>query len=131
MVGQYSTFADLKRHWPALSDDREAEATQKLEEASIEVSSLYPDTDERIATGAMRVETVRLVVNRMAKRALDTSDEDLAGVTSATAQAGAFAQTLNFSNPDATMYMSAADKRLMQTGRTSGTAWTIHPNPGR
>lgn len=132
MAGQvYSTLADLKRHWSALPSDKETDAEQKLEEASIEVRSLYRDTDERIATGALDADAVRLVVNRMVKRALDTSDEELAGVTSATAQTGPFSQTLNYSNPDASMYMTKADKRLLESGRTRGQAWTIHPNPGR
>ncbi len=131
MAGQYSTLADFRKHWPALPEDQFDAAEQKLIEASIEIAALYPDTDERLQSGSLSPDTVRLVVNRMVKRALDTSQEDLAGVTSATAQTGPFSQTLNFSNPDATMYISKADKRLLETGRNIRKAWTIHPNPGR
>lgn len=127
MAGQYSTLEALLRHWPALPSDREEEALQKIEEASIEIRTLYRDTDERIAAGELELETVQLVVNRMVKRALDSPDDSLAGATSATSQVGPFAQTLNFSNPDATMYISNADKRLLNAGRDRRQAWTITP----
>lgn len=130
MAGPYSTLQDFIKHWPALPDSQHTIATQKIDEASTEIDGLYPDVEQRLADGVLKLATVRLVVNRMVKRALDTSAEELAGVTSATAQAGPFAQTLNFSNPDATMYISAPDKRLLSAGRDVRRAFTIHPNPG-
>lgn len=131
MVVQYSTLEELQRHWPTLPSELQQEAVQKIEEASIEVATAYPDVNERISAGTLSAEAVRLVVNRMVKRALDTSGEDLTGVTSATAQMGPFSQTMNYSNPDGSMYMTKADKLILASGRSRGQAWTIHPNPGR
>lgn len=123
----YSTIQEFKAHWSALPAERNDEATQKLLEASIEVRAEYPDIDERLSAGTLRREVVRLVVNRMAKRAMDLPMEDYAGVQSATAQAGPLAQTLTFTNPDGNIYMSKKDHRLLRPAKQSSAPFTILP----
>lgn len=125
-MADYATLADLKAHWPALPASREAEAQQKLTEASIEVRALFPDIDGRMTAGALAWEVPRLVVCRMVKRAMDLPSESMAGVDSATHQTGPFTQTLNFTNPDGNIYLSKADRRLLTEVRTR-RAFTIHP----
>lgn len=123
----YSTIQEFKAHWSAMPEDRTGEATQKLLEASIEVRANYPDINERLSAGTLHREVVRLVVNRMVKRAMDTPMEDFAGVQSATAQAGPLAQTLNFVNPEGDIYLSKKDHRLLRPASESSAPFTIMP----
>lgn len=122
-----STIQDFKEHWLAMPEDRTAEATRKIEEASIEVRGNYPTVDERVAAGSLDEEVVRLVVNRMVKRAMDNPIEEHVGVQSATAQTGPFATTLNFANPDGNIYMSKADHRLLRGPQSAKQAFSIFP----
>lgn len=126
MAGDFATLADLKLHWSKLPTDREADAAQKLHEASVEIRGLYPRIDGRIASGDLDADVAKLVACRMVKRAIDGRGEDMVGVNSATAQTGPFTQTLQFTNPDGSVYLSRADKRLLAGGR-SARAFTIHP----
>lgn len=126
-LAPFSTLTELKEHWPAMNPDLDSEASSKLEEASVEVRALYPDLDTRIDAGALDAAVPRLVVNRMVKRALTPPLQEFTGVSSATAQTGPFAHTLNFTNPDANMYLTKADRRLLESGRPGRQAFTIHP----
>lgn len=128
MAVDYATVANLQEHWPGLPDSRLDEAGQKLHEASIEVRALYPDVDRRVVSGELDPDVPRLVVCRMVKRSMDSPlDEGMAGVGSTTAQTGPFSQTLSFTNPDGNIYLSKADRRLLESGRRKARAWTIHP----
>lgn len=132
MAGDYATLDDLKAHWPDLPADREAEAKQKLHEASVEVRALYPDVDARIAAGSLDPDVPKLVVCRMVKRAMTAPAVAgaEAGVGSVQQAAGPFSTSVSFSNPDGAIYLSAADKRLLRTARTQRKAWTIIPTGG-
>lgn len=127
-MADYATLADFIKHWPGLTPGREAEAEQKLHEASIEVRALYPDVDQRITDGQQDADIPRLVVTRMVKRSMDSPlDDGLAGVGSTTSTTGPFSQTLSFINPDGNIYLSKADRRLLDAGKPRAKAWTIHP----
>lgn len=132
MAGDYATLADLKKHWPALPADLEAEATQKLYEASVEIRGNYPDIDQRIliapADGGMDPGIPRLVATRMVKRSLDVADDaPPSGMESFTVGTGPFQFGGKLSNPDGNIYLTAADKRLLGKSRPRKQAWTIHP----
>lgn len=130
MAEPFSTIASFKLHWAALPEDRVAEATKKLREASIKVRTQFPDVDARIAAGTLDPEVPELVVNEMVKRAMDTPQgADLAGVAQATGQTGPFATTFQFTNPDGNLYLSRDDRRMLAAGRPgkSGKAFSIHP----
>ena len=128
----YATVDDLRAHWPALEAEREAEAAQKLHEASVEIRALYPDVDARILAGSLDEDVPRLVVCRMVKRAMTAPDLAGAegGVSTAQQSAGPFSTSLTFSNPDGAVFLSAADKRLLRTSRAGRKAWTIRPSGG-
>ncbi|WP_461169270.1 hypothetical protein [Arthrobacter sp. Z1-15] len=132
MAADYANLEDLKKHWSALPAEDEADATQKLHEASIEVRGNYPDLDSRITVpisdGGMDPDVPKLVVCRMVKRALDVSeDAPTAGMESFQFGAGPFALGGKIHNPDGNIYMSAADKRLLGRSRPRKQAFTIHP----
>jgi len=125
-MADYANLSDLKDHWPALRSDQEAEALQKLLEASIEVRTSFPGIDARLASGELNEEVPRLVVCRMIKRAMDTPNDAMAGVGSVTHQGGPFAQTLNFTNPDGNIYLSKSDRNLLSPVEQR-RAFMIHP----
>lgn len=132
MASDYATLADLKLHWPELPADKEVSATQKLHEASVEVRGNYPDLDQRIAVpiadGGLDLEIPKLVVNRMVKRALDvSSDAPTAGFESFQFGTGPYSMGGKVLNPDGSIYMSAADKRLLSKSRPRRQAFTVHP----
>lgn len=128
MAGDYADLADLKLHWSKLPAEDEADATQKLHEASVEVRGNYPDLDSRIGSGSLDAEIPKLVVCRMVKRALDVSeDAPTAGFESMQFGTGPFTMGGKVHNPDGNVYLSAADKRLLGKSRSKREAWTIHP----
>lgn len=132
MAADYATLADLKAHWSALPVEDEADATQKLHEASIEIRGNYPDIDARLSTsvedGGMDPDIPKLVATRMVKRAMDVSDEaPTAGFESVQFGTGPFSMGGKVHNPDGNVYLSAADKRLLAKSRRRKQAWTIQP----
>lgn len=132
MASDYATLADLKAHWAELPADKEADAAQKLHEASVEVRANYPDLDQRLALpiteGGLDPDIPKLVVNRMVKRALNVSeDAPTAGLESFQFGTGPFTMGGKVRNPDGDVYLTAADKRLLGKSRPRRQAWTIHP----
>lgn len=137
MAPPFATVFDLREHWAQLPLDEEESATQKLAEASIEVRGLYRNIDARINryivdssdTFGIDPDTVKLVVCRMVKRAMDVSEDDAlpAGLETFQFGAGPFNMSGKASNPDGNIYLSAGDKRLLSPSRSTRKAWTIHP----
>jgi hypothetical protein len=132
MASDNSTLADLKLHWPKLPAAQEADAEQKLHEASVEVRGNYPDLDQRltvaVADGGIDPDIPKLVVNRMVKRAMDVSDDaPTAGFESFQFGTGPFSMGGKLRNPDGDVYLTAADKRLLAKSKPRKQAWTIHP----
>ena len=78
MATPFATLEDLRLHWSELPAEREADAEQKLAEASIILRALYSGIDAKIASGQVDSDVVKLIVCRMVKRSL------LARPTSAT-----------------------------------------------
>lgn len=116
----YATVDDLREHWSELPAEKEADAIQKLKEASIEVRALFPDVDGRILAGTLDAEVPQLVVCRMVKRALDVADDadvPTTGMDSVQFGAGPFTFGGKVHNPDGNVYLSAADKRLLRVVR--------------
>lgn len=128
MAADYATLEDLRAHWSALLADDESEAQQKLHEASVEVRGLYSDLDGRIASGTLDPDLPRLVVCRMVKRTLEPKDDNAppAGVETFQFGTGPFTMGGKMANPDGSLYLTAADKRLLARSK-SRSAWTIHP----
>jgi hypothetical protein len=132
MAMPYATLGDLKSHWSALPADQEADAQQKLVEASLEVRGNYPELDRRITVavedGGMDPDIPRLVVCRMVKRSMDVSeDAPAAGFESIQFGTGPFSMGGKVLNPDGNLYLTAADKRLLGKSKPRKQAWTIHP----
>ncbi|UKA59163.1 hypothetical protein [Arthrobacter sp. FW306-2-2C-D06B] len=133
MAADYATLDDLRAHWSALPEADVADAEQKLHEASVEVRGNYPDVDGRLMVpvedGGLDPDIPRLVVCRMVKRALEPKEENSppTGMESFQFGAGPFTMGGKMANPDGSVYLTAADKRLLAKSRPQRKAWTIHP----
>lgn len=128
MAEPFAQVQDLRTHWPGLPAESDSEASQKLIEASIEIRGLYPDVDMRISAGSLDPDVPKLIVCRMVKRALAVDDDaPAAGMESFTFGAGPFSMGGKVHNADGAVYLSAADKRLLNKPRSSRRAWTIIP----
>lgn len=131
MADQYSTPASLRLHWPAMPDTlTDAQVNNKLQEAAIEIESVYPDVDARITAGTLKLRTVELVSNRMARRALSVNEDLPENANSMTAQTGPFTGTFTFSNPEGNMYLSKADRRMLDPARARGPRKAFTTRPG-
>jgi hypothetical protein len=135
-MAEYATAADLKKHWagiPAEISDEEIE--QSLDEAELIVLAEYPDVPAWIASGRLSPDVVKLVLNRMARRALRPVNETAEQLESLSRGAGPFTSTLNFRGPveDGELYMKKSERRLITgaASKSSGEAFTIYPFSSR
>jgi len=113
MAEPFATLTDLQKHWPALPGEDEPEAEQKLVEASLVIRALYPDIDQRIASGALDKDIATYVVCRMVKRAMDTPEEVPENATQLSFAAGGFSQSMSLKNSDGSLYLGKSDKELL------------------
>lgn len=121
-----ATLESLRAHWPDLPADQLALIEQRLDEAWVEVLATYQDIPDRIASGELSVEVVRLVLHRMVKRAMTPQAQGMEGVQALTQGTGPFTQRLEFTGNDGWLGLKAADRRLLAP-RRSGAVFTIHP----
>ncbi|UUX60170.1 phage Gp19/Gp15/Gp42 family protein [Glutamicibacter halophytocola] len=120
MAEPFATIEDLKKHWPALPPEDEAEATQKLVEASLVIRTKYPGIDQRIANGELDKDVVTYVVCRMVRRAMDTPEEVPENATQMSFTAGPFSQSATFRNTDGALYLGKSDKELLEPQPIAG-----------
>lgn len=123
-----ATLVDLKNHWSGLRAEDEADAGQKLMEASIIVRGLYP-VDVRIMSGVLDPETVTYVVCDMVKTALDITETDVpADVTQLSFGAGGFTQSATFKDRDGKLFLTKLHRQLLTGGGARNRkAFTIMP----
>lgn len=126
MATPFATLGDLRLHWSELPAEREADAEQKLAEASIILRALYSGIDAKIASGQVDSDVVKLIVCRMVKRSLLAAINDVEGVATRNETAGGVSMGISFSNPNGNLYLTKDDKNLLGGGRR-GKAFMIVP----
>ncbi|MGP5524642.1 Gp19/Gp15/Gp42 family protein [Glutamicibacter arilaitensis] len=126
MATPFATLEDLRLHWSELPAEREADAEQKLAEASIILRALYSGIDAKIAIGQVDSDVVKLIVCRMVKRSLLAAINDVEGVATRNETAGGVSMGISFSNPNGNLYLTKDDKNLLGGGRR-GKAFMIVP----
>lgn len=129
-MAPFATVAHLQKHWPELPTELEGVAETKLEEASIIIRGLYPTVDARLDSGALKVETVRLVVCQMVatviKRELNAPESE--DVTQQSFTAGSFTQSVQFRVREAELFLSRLHRQLLSGGGARNRkAFTIVP----
>lgn len=130
MAEPFATLAELKAHWPGLPAEYDDEATQKLSEASIIIRGLYPGIDERISSGKLDADVVKLVVCQMVttviKREIDGDDADRFEQKQFTS--GPFQQSVSYRIREAALFLTKLHKQLLSGGSgRNGKAFMIVP----
>lgn len=105
---------DVATRWRPLTAAEQATAAALIDDASDIIRVRFPDTDARITAGSLSAGSVRRVVAQMVKRAMLNRDQE--GVESQSQSAGPFSMTARFSNPSATLYLTAEEVRLFEVG---------------
>lgn len=121
----YATVTDVESRWRPLSTEESARATVLLEDASQILRDEYALTVEQEAAKAP---TLARIVAQMVIRAL-TAGLDLAGVESITAGTGPFSESRKFTNPNADLYLTKAERKQLGLGGRQ-VAFEVDPLAG-
>lgn len=119
----YATVVDVESRWRPLTSEEQVRAGVLLEDASQILRDEFSLTLEQEDAKAA---TLERIVSQMVIRAL-TGGLDLAGVESVSAGTGPFSETRKFTNPNADLYLTKAERKQLG-GRQS--AFTVDPLDG-
>lgn len=122
MSAPFATADDVVDRWRALSSDEQRVADSLAEDASDMIRTRWPDVDDRIAAGTLTSLSLTRVVASMVKRAMIVGNNE--GIESRQQQAGPFGVNDKFANPNANLYFTAEDLRLLD-GRTARRAFAV------
>lgn len=106
MSEAFATFTDVEARGLVIPAEQQGVADQLCEDASDIIRSRWDDVDARIASGALRAESVTRVVATMVKRAMERAAPE--GVQTASQASGPFSLSQT--------YLAAASERLYLTG---------------
>lgn len=118
----FATIAQLEASWRTLDADETALATNKLARASRMIRALKSDIDALILDGSIDPAMVADVVCEMVRRSM-VAPAGGEGVSTGQFTAGPFSQSQTFSNPDAAVYLSKLERKMLGIGR--GQAFMI------
>lgn len=120
----YADVSDLEARWRELNEAEEARAEVLLADASAVLDSLV-DVDE---TDTEQLEICKIVVCAMVQRAMVAGEADAYGVTQQSMTAGPYTQSWTYSNPNANLYLTKAEKKMLGVG--GGYIGSIRPMIG-
>lgn len=118
----FATAQDVEDRWRALTDNELAVATVLVNDASDIIRTRWPDVDDRVSAGTLTAASLLRVVAGMVKRAMISADAE--GVESRSQVAGPFSVSDKFANPNANLYLTAEDVRLLG-GRAARRAFAV------
>jgi hypothetical protein len=121
----FATVDDVEARWRPLTPEEAARADALLEDASQILRDEFPLTVEAEVAKAA---TLKRIVSQMTIRAL-TGGIDLAGVESITAGTGPFSESRKFTNPNADLYVTKAERKQLGLGGRQ-VAFTVDPLDG-
>lgn len=122
----FATATDVAARWRTLTSDEQAIADTLAADASDMIRTRWPDVDDRIAAGALTALSLTRVVANMVKRALIVGDKE--GLESRQQTAGPYSMSDRFANPNANLYFTAEDIRLLD-GRRGRRAFGVDLSP--
>lgn len=124
-MAAYATVADVEARWRPLSADEAVRADALLEDASQILRDEFEITPEYEVE---KSSTLTRIVASMVIRAM-TGGIDLAGVETVTAGTGPFSESRKFSNPNAALYLTRAERKQLGLGGRQ-VAFTVDPLDG-
>lgn len=122
----FATADDVEARWRTLSSTEATTANTLSYDASDMIRTRWPDVDDRIASGSLTADSMTRVVASMVKRAMIVGDRE--GLESRAQSAGPFSVSDKFANPNANLYFTAEDLRLLD-GRTGRRAFAVDLSP--
>lgn len=111
----FATAEDVAARWRTLTSEEVVTANVLAEDASDMIRSRWTDVDARLASGALRPASLRRIVANMVKRAMIVGASE--GLESRAQTSGPFSLSDKFTNPNANLYFTAEDIRLLDGGR--------------
>jgi hypothetical protein len=118
----FATATDVAARWRTLTSDEVSIANTLAIDASDMIRSRWPDVDSRIASGDLTAASLTRVAASMVKRAMIVGNNE--GLESRSETAGPFAHSDKFTNPNANLYFTAEDIRLLD-GRAARRAFAV------
>lgn len=109
------TFAvptDVEARWRPLTPSEATVAATLIDDASSMIRARWSDVDARLDNGSLLASELVRVVANMVKRAMMNGLTE--GVEQQTQNAGPFALSQKFSNPNGNLYFTAEDVRLFE-----------------
>lgn len=122
----FATAIDVEERWRTLSPAETATANILASDASDMIRTRWSDVDDRIATGSLSADSLLRVVAGMVKRAMMNADVE--GLESRAQTAGIFSVSDKYANPNANLYFTAEDLRLLD-GRRGRRAFAVDLSP--
>lgn len=118
----FATATDVAARWRTLTSDETAIANTLAIDASDMIRTRWPDVDDRVTAGTLTTASLTRVVANMVKRAMIVGEAE--GLESRSQAAGAFSISDKFTNPNANLYFTAEDIRLLD-GRAARRAFAV------
>jgi hypothetical protein len=112
MADPFATPTDVQDRWRTLTADELDRAAVLLADASAIIRAAFPDIDDRIAGGDLDADIPLMVAANMVKRAM--IGPQVEGVESQSQTVGPFAVSQKFGNPLGNLYLTQADRDLLQ-----------------
>lgn len=122
----FATADDVEARWRTLSSAEITTADVLSTDASDMIRTRWSDVDDRIASGSLSADSLTRVVANMVKRAMIVGDRE--GLESRSQGAGPFSVSDKFANPNANLYFTAEDLRLLD-GRQGRRAFAVDLSP--
>ncbi len=128
----FATAQDVSDRWRTLTPEETAVADVLIVDASDIIRTRWPDIDARVASGALTAGSLLRVVANMVKRAMINAGTE--GLESRSQGAGSFSVSDKFANPNANLYLTSEDIRLLggsQARRAFAVDLTPSATPAR
>ncbi|MFC9761651.1 hypothetical protein [Rhodococcus jostii] len=126
----FADLTDLQARWSALPSADEAVATQLLADASLWLRAWFPTAETAAVDSEDLSAALTMVCCSIVKRAMLNADRE--GLTSYGETIDAYAEQVVFRNPDGNLYVTNAERGLLETllglntsGAVSLTAWGL------
>jgi hypothetical protein len=119
----FAQLTDLQARWPALPLASESVAVQLLADASLWLRAWFPTAEAAAAGNGDLSAALTMVACSIVKRAMLNADRE--GLTSYGETIDAYAEQVVFRNPDGNLYVTSAERQLLETLLGLNTAGAV------
>lgn len=112
-MNPFAEVDELRARWPGLPAASESTASQLLEDASVWLRAWFPGVADQAAASPELAAARSMVACSMVKRAMINGDRE--GQASNSETVGPFGQQVSFRNPDGNLYITKAERGLLDS----------------